>query len=116
MPIAAFIARQLRQPSGGFGRIVVARLLDRANGPMRALTLESLELAPDDRVLEIGPGGGDPIARLAPRVQRGRIAGVLRLFEPDLVPELMRRAGLCDVRAVRGETRLAAFVCALGTR
>lgn len=52
-----FIARQLSQPTGILGR-VVARLMNRANAKMNASVIDQLELAPTDRVLEVGFGGG----------------------------------------------------------
>jgi ubiquinone/menaquinone biosynthesis C-methylase UbiE len=80
--VATFIAGQLRKPSGLFGRLVVARVLNRGNAPMNALTMQCLDLVPDDRVLEVGFGGGDLIARMARVVTAGRIAGVD--FSPDM--------------------------------
>jgi arsenite methyltransferase len=74
--VSTFIAGQLRRPSGLFGRHVVPRILNRSNAAMNKLTLRLLELVPDDRVLEIGFGGGDLIDRIAPVVTRGQIAGV----------------------------------------
>ncbi|HEV2146343.1 MAG TPA: class I SAM-dependent methyltransferase [Longimicrobiaceae bacterium] len=57
--IQAFLARQLARPTGLFGRWIMAPLLNRGNRAMNRLTLEQLALTPDDRVLEIGFGGGD---------------------------------------------------------
>jgi ubiquinone/menaquinone biosynthesis C-methylase UbiE len=71
----AFIASQLRQPSGRFGRMIIARLLNRSNASLNELTLASLDPRPDDRVLEVGFGGGDLIARMLPVVSEGRIVG-----------------------------------------
>ena len=42
MSVASLIAGQLRKPSGLFGRLVVARILNRGNAPMNALTMERL--------------------------------------------------------------------------
>jgi ubiquinone/menaquinone biosynthesis C-methylase UbiE len=74
--VTTFIAGQVRKPSGLFGRHVVSRILNRGNAAMNELTLRLLELVPDDRVLEVGFGGGDLIARMAAVVTRGQIAGV----------------------------------------
>jgi ubiquinone/menaquinone biosynthesis C-methylase UbiE len=52
-----FIARQLAQPTGVLGR-VIARMMNRHNASMNAFALTLLELMPDDRVLEVGFGGG----------------------------------------------------------
>ena len=75
MGMGEFIAGQLRLPSGWFGRFVVAPILNRGNAPMNELTVAQMELAPEDRVLEVGFGGGDLIHRMIPILTRGRIAG-----------------------------------------
>ncbi len=55
--IKAFVSRQLGQPSGWFGRLLM-RLLNRENAGMNQLALSYLALQRGDRVLEIGFGGG----------------------------------------------------------
>lgn len=88
----AFIARQLARPSGLFGRWVVAPLLDRGNRTMNALALRQLAPAPDDRVLEVGFGGG--------ALFRDLLAGGCALVAGlDLSPEMVARAR----RRFRGE-------------
>ena len=104
MSVATFIAGQLRKPSGLFGRLVVTRVLNRSNAPMNALTLERLDLVPDDRVLEVGFGGGDMIARMALVITDGRIAGVD--FSPDMTASCEKRFASL-VRAGRVELRCA---------
>ncbi|HTO51823.1 MAG TPA: hypothetical protein VMR50_00435, partial [Myxococcota bacterium] len=42
MGLSEVVAGQLRKPSGWFGRLVVARLLDRANAPLDELALAKL--------------------------------------------------------------------------
>jgi len=86
--LSRFIAGQLRQPSGLFGKVLNSSVLNRVNGPMNQRTVELLELDPADRVLEVGFGGGDLIDRMAAIVSRGRIVGVD--FSPAMV-ELSRR-------------------------
>jgi SAM-dependent methyltransferase len=76
MSVAKLIAAQLRKPSGLFGQFVVVRLLNLFNTPMNRLALEVLRLQPEDRVLEVGFGGGDLIARMARILTRGHIGGV----------------------------------------
>jgi arsenite methyltransferase len=105
MGLSEFAAAQLRKPSGWFGRFFIARLLDRVNAPLNALTLRALELAPDDAVLEIGPGGGGLIALLAPLVPKGRIAAVD--FSPEMIARCARRFAPL-VQAGRLELRCAA--------
>jgi len=104
MSVSTFIAGQLRKPSGLFGRLVVGRLLSRGNAPMNALTLERLDLVPDDRVLEIGFGGGDLIERTARVITDGRIVGVD--FSPDMIALCEKRFASL-VRAGRVELRCA---------
>jgi arsenite methyltransferase len=76
MSVAKFIAAQLRQPSGFFGRHVMVPLLNRGNVPINKLALQVLQLAPEDRVLEVGFGGGDLMARMARVVNDGHVTGV----------------------------------------
>jgi arsenite methyltransferase len=102
--VTTFIAGQLRKPSGLFGRLVVARILNRTNAAMNELTVESLALSPDDRVLEVGFGGGDLINRMAPAITRGRIVGVD--FSPEMTALCARRFATL-VRAGRVELRCA---------
>lgn len=104
MSVATLIAGQLRKPSGLFGRVFVGRLVGRGNAPMNELTRQLLELAADDRVLEVGFGGGDLIARMAPALTRGRIVGVD--FSPDMAALCAKRFAAL-VRAGRLELRCA---------
>jgi len=87
--LSDLLAAQLRKPSGWFGRVVVARLLDRVNAPLNELTLRALELTADDHVLELGPGGGDLVARMAKIVTHGRLAAVD--FSPEMIERCARR-------------------------
>ncbi len=59
MNFAKFIAAQLRQPSGFFGRYVMVHLLNRLNVSINTLAFEALQLDPCDFVLEVGFGGGE---------------------------------------------------------
>jgi ubiquinone/menaquinone biosynthesis C-methylase UbiE len=102
--VTTFIAGQLRKPSGLFGRVVVSRILNRANASMNELTMERLALVPEDRMLEVGFGGGDLIARLAAVVTRGRIAGAD--FSPEMT-QLCSRRFAALVREGRLELRCA---------
>ena len=83
MPFVKTIAKQLRKPSGLIGRFVIARMLNRRNVPLNLLTLQCLELQPNDRVLEVGFGGGELMSRTAAIVTAGSIAGVD--FSPAMV-------------------------------
>jgi len=52
-----FIAKQLSRPTGFLGA-VIRRMMNRHNARMNAFAVHQLKLAPADRVLEIGFGGG----------------------------------------------------------
>ena len=72
----AFLARQLRRPSGWFGRRVMVSLLNEGN---RALLDSALDVAaptPGARVVDVGFGGGYTLERLAPLVSPERAVGV----------------------------------------
>ena len=61
-----FIARQLSRPTGIVGRLM-GQLMNRSNANMNAFAVEQLELTPEDRVLEIGFGGGVTLPKLLAR-------------------------------------------------
>ncbi len=104
MDIKKFIAAQLRKPSGFFGRLVTVRLLNLVNVPMNKMTLEILQLQPDDHVLEIGFGGGDLIAKMARIVTSGHITGID--FSIDAL-EVCRKRFDTLIRDGKTELRLA---------
>ena len=62
------MANQYARPSGLFGRLFIAPLLNRTNAGSNAAVFQSLELDPESRVLEIGFGGGDLLFRIASAV------------------------------------------------
>lgn len=105
MALFEYVARQLRQPSGRVGRLVVARLLNRANVADNTLTLELLDPEPGEHVIEVGFGGGDLLKRLLAVVGDGHIAGVD--FSPQMVRLCARRFDE-PIRAGRMELRCAA--------
>jgi len=74
--LAKLQARQLGHPSGLIGRLVLAPMWNRRNSPLNDVAFERLALRPDDRVLEVGFGGGYLIGRMAAVVTEGRLAGV----------------------------------------
>jgi len=92
-----FLAAQLRRPSGWFGRWVMTRGLDDGNAALIEATLDALALAPADRFLDVGFGGGAAIRRAAERT-RAALYGVD--VSPDMVSEGHRRLGAL-VRAGR---------------
>jgi SAM-dependent methyltransferase len=89
MSIAKFIAGQLRQPAGFFGRQIMVRVLNRMNYSMNTLALEVLQVTPDDHVLEVGFGGGELMVRMASVITSGKIAGAD--FSNDVVDICTKR-------------------------
>jgi ubiquinone/menaquinone biosynthesis C-methylase UbiE len=63
--------------------------MNRSSRPINELTLQSLKLAPDDRLLEVGFGGGDLIARLLPAPAAAHVSGAD--FAEDMVTLGRRR-------------------------
>jgi ubiquinone/menaquinone biosynthesis C-methylase UbiE len=64
-------------------------LLNRSNVAMNALVLDCLQLESRDRVLEVGFGGGDLIAKMSHVLRRGYITGVD--FSQDVVDACAKR-------------------------
>jgi SAM-dependent methyltransferase len=69
------LGRQLGHPRGPLGQIV-ARLLRRSNARLNLWMVELLDVAPGDRVLEVGFGPGVALAALLARASDGFVAGV----------------------------------------
>jgi SAM-dependent methyltransferase len=74
--LAKFVARQLGAPSGVIGRWVLAPLWNRRNAALNDVVFDRLALHSDDRVLEIGFGGGYLLRRMTGVVTQGFVAGV----------------------------------------
>ena len=80
---------------------------NRSSAAINQTTLAALALEAEDRVLEIGFGGGDLIANVEPFVPEGCVAGVD--FSPDMVAAGAKRfaslvqAGRVEVRCARAE-------------
>jgi SAM-dependent methyltransferase len=53
-----FIAAQLRQPTGVFGRLVMTRMLNSGNAELITATIDALALERTDSFLDLGFGGG----------------------------------------------------------
>ena len=78
-----YLAAQLRRPSGLFGRLLIAPILNKRNAALNLAVLGSLELKATDRVLEVGFGGGDLLSRVLPCVPKGHMIGAD--FSQDMV-------------------------------
>ena len=74
--LAKLLAQQLGHPSNITGKWVLAPLWNRRNRALNDVALAKLDLRPDDRVLEVGFGGGYLLGRIAAVVTEGSIAEV----------------------------------------
>jgi ubiquinone/menaquinone biosynthesis C-methylase UbiE len=97
-----FMAAQFRRPSGRFGRVIIGPLLNRSNARENQYVLASLQLAADDRVLEVGFGGGELIAGMLSALPHGHVSGAD--FSSEMVGFCSKRftqeiaAGTVDLR------------------
>lgn len=71
-----FLAAQLCQPSGLFGKFMMADLLNKHNEKMNHFAVERLDIQPTDKVLDIGFGGGITIAEMLKMIDTGKIYGI----------------------------------------
>ena len=74
--LLALLARQLRQPSGWFGRRVMASLLNEGNRDLLDSALDAVAAAAGTRVADVGFGGGYTLDRLASLDHPNRFVGV----------------------------------------
>lgn len=72
----ALMARQLRRPSGWFGRRVMTSLLNEGNRALLDSVVETAAPTSGARVVDVGFGGGHTLDLLAPLVTPARVAGV----------------------------------------
>jgi arsenite methyltransferase len=71
-----FIASQLRKPSGWpIGWIMLGRL-NHWNREMNRKSLATMEIQGDERVLELGCGGGELLGMIADKISTGKVIGV----------------------------------------
>ena len=73
---AQLVARQLTHPTGLIGRWLLGPLWNRRNRPLNDAALAQLALHTNDRVLEVGFGGGYLLGRMSASVTNGFIGGV----------------------------------------
>ena len=69
------IVRQLGHPRGLGGRLLL-HMLNWSNAGMNRLALRALQAGANDRVLEIGFGGGDLIKRLLAQAAPPHVTGL----------------------------------------
>ena len=76
MTFQQYLAHQLGNPTGIIGKFLLGPLWNRRNTKLNEFTLAQLDLQEDDRVLDIGFGGGYLLERIIPIVKRGLAAGM----------------------------------------
>ncbi len=74
-PLVRTFGKQLARPHGPLGRIA-ARIVRGGNAPLNMWMVDLLQVAPRDRVLEVGFGPGVALAALLARASEGFVAGV----------------------------------------
>jgi ubiquinone/menaquinone biosynthesis C-methylase UbiE len=87
--LSRFVARELSRPGAIVGPLLLAPIWNRRNAALNDMALEALALCPQDRVLEVGFGGGYLIRLMSPKVPRGLVAGVDA--SPSMVAYVERR-------------------------
>jgi ubiquinone/menaquinone biosynthesis C-methylase UbiE len=70
-----FMAKQLGCPSGIFSSLT-ALILNRTNSDINKATVELMDIKSNDRVLEIGFGGGTAMEQMARLIENGLVAGI----------------------------------------
>jgi ubiquinone/menaquinone biosynthesis C-methylase UbiE len=71
-----FLAAQLCQPSGLFGKFVMTDFLNKHNEKMNHFAVEQLDIKPTDKTLDIGFGGGVTIEKMLKKIDTGKIYGI----------------------------------------
>ncbi len=106
--IQQYLARQLSNPTGIIGKYVLGPLWNKRNAKLNEVTLDQLELEEEDRILDIGFGGGYLLDRIIPEVKRGLAAGMD--VSPVMVENCRARyreeikSGRVDIQCGRAET------------
>jgi ubiquinone/menaquinone biosynthesis C-methylase UbiE len=119
-----FLAAQLRQPSGWFGKVVMGDFLNQHNEKMNNFAVEMLDLQPTDQVLDIGFGGGVTIEKMLTTIDTGKIYGVD--FSQEMVDKAKHKfksaiesdqvsIEFADVRALPFEENTFDKVCTVNT-
>jgi ubiquinone/menaquinone biosynthesis C-methylase UbiE len=99
MFLRPFLARQLARPSGLAG-LLMRPALNRVNARVNRTALDLLALRPDDRLLDVGFGGGLMLRDALRRLPDGFVAGI-EISEPML--KLARTTFRADLEAGRLE-------------
>jgi SAM-dependent methyltransferase len=96
MTVRQAVVAQFRKPEGLLGHLAGAVMARRASNRARNdWTVDLLELAPGERVLEFGSGPGLALAAAARKLSRGHVVGV------DHSPVMIAQAGRLNRDALR---------------
>ncbi|MEQ8221371.1 MAG: class I SAM-dependent methyltransferase [Candidatus Eremiobacterota bacterium] len=74
--IKKFITEQLKNPDRFPGKFILGPLWNRRNAVLNDATFEHMKLTGNDRVLDIGFGGGYLLGKILKKVTEGYVAGV----------------------------------------
>ena len=83
MIFSKFIAGQLRKPNGLFGKYILTYALNKSNKLMNERVLHLLQVEDNDRILEIGFGGGYLLEKICQSAISEKVTGVD--FSNDIV-------------------------------
>jgi ubiquinone/menaquinone biosynthesis C-methylase UbiE len=96
------MGRQARKPSGWFGKLVFSHMANWGHRSLTRWTMGFMDLQFDDRVLDIGCGGGMAVKLIAQIATEGFVAGVD--YSEDMVQQAHRR-NAAAIRAGRVEVK-----------
>jgi ubiquinone/menaquinone biosynthesis C-methylase UbiE len=88
MNLIELIAHQARQPSGKLGGIF-AIYMNFGNNYLNKLTVQALDIQPNDHILEVGFGGGVALYKILENIHGGFVAGID--YSPDMVKRGKRK-------------------------
>jgi ubiquinone/menaquinone biosynthesis C-methylase UbiE len=105
--VQRYLAGQLGRPTGLVGKYVLGPVWNRRNARRNDVTLACLELRDEDRVLDVGFGGGHLLERVIAQVGGGLTAGVdVSSVMVEALQARWReaiRAGQADIRVGQAE-------------
>ena len=88
MNLMEFMAHQYRQPTGKLSG-AFAIYMNWENSYLNKLSVQAIDIQPNDRVLEVGFGGGAALNKLSKKMHGGYLAGVD--YSRDMVKQGKRR-------------------------
>jgi len=97
--VSRFMAEQYANPSGLFGRLITAGLLNRANQRSNQAVYKALDIQPQHRTLEVGFGGGSLLFQIA------RHSGSSEVYGIEKSQSMLQRAQA----KIQGDKKLSAI-------